>query len=245
MAYVPQLVWNYPDNTRTSNIYHAWNPLENLPTPIDPSTGQQVRPWRPNYGMPNCTAYAWSRFWAICNPTSQTDRRPTLSIRNACYWYGNTQDGYERGQTPKLGAVACWETIGDFEPGHVGIVEEIRPDGTIVTSNSNWTSDQSQEASNFFYTMTLSPPYNLSDSTFQGFIYNPYAEQGGKLPKIVLLNKLMRRKRDDFKPSKYGNTLRNGKLIQRLKASIRYTLGKLRPCEIFPEISNTENYISF
>lgn len=55
--------------------------------------------------------------------------------------------------------------------GHVAIVEEIKENGDIVTSNSAWQST-------FFWLMDLqkSNNYNFSGYTFQGFIYNPFSD---------------------------------------------------------------------
>lgn len=119
------------------------------------------------YGMPNCTCYAWGRFYEI------SGIRPKLSTGDAEKWWSNTADGYARGQLPKLGAVACWRR-GDASTdsdgaGHVAIVEKINDDGSIVTSNSAWNST-------LFYQQTLSPAagYSWNSSyVFQGFIYNP------------------------------------------------------------------------
>ena len=115
------------------------------------------------YGMPNCTCYAWGRFYEL------TGVEPALSRGDAERWY-NYSDGYERGSVPKLGAVACWSkgsaTTDSDGSGHVAIVEEIKTDGTITTSNSEYGGRS-------FYTQTISPPYTLSGYTFQGFIYNP------------------------------------------------------------------------
>lgn len=89
-----------------------------------------------------------------------------LSRGNAEIWYSNTIDGYERGQTPKLGAVICWYSTQSG--GHVAIVEKINQDGSILCSNSAYGGSR-------FYTNTLTPPnyYMGSAYTFQGFIYNP------------------------------------------------------------------------
>lgn len=90
-----------------------------------------------------------------------------LSRANAELWYGFTADGYQRGSTPKLGAVICWHSTRSG--GHVAIVEEIKPNGDIVTSNSAYSGS-------YFYMKTLSPRNNYymgSAYTFQGFIYNP------------------------------------------------------------------------
>ncbi len=121
------------------------------------------------YGLPNCTCYAWGRFWEIMGG----DTKPSLSLRNAENWYGNTSDGYTRGNTPKLGAVICWSVgevgNGDDGAGHVEVVEQINADGTIVTSGSGYDSF-------LFRRKTRSDDGNWgggSSYTFQGFIYNP------------------------------------------------------------------------
>lgn len=114
--------------------------------------------------LPNCVGYAWGRWWELLNS------EPKLSRKNAEDWYA-TNDGYERGQTPKLGAVACWRKgkAGDGKDGagHVAIVEEILNDGTIITSNSGYLGS-------YFYMRTIKAPYNLGGTyVFQGFIYLP------------------------------------------------------------------------
>lgn len=123
------------------------------------------------YGMfqngGNCTCYAWGRFLEVAE-----GKECKLYTGNAETWYPHTEDGYARGQTPKLGAVICWEGVGS-KAGHVAVVEQINSDGSITTSNSGWKTS-------LFYTQRLYPPYNLGNSyRFQGFIYNPYA---GEVP---------------------------------------------------------------
>ena len=113
--------------------------------------------------LPNCTGYAWGRF-CECQ-TNVHDCK--LSRANAELWYGNTIDGYQRGQTAKLGAVICWHS--SRSGGHVAIVEEIRSDGKIVTSNSAYNGK-------YFYLKVVDPNTNYyigKSYTFQGFIYNP------------------------------------------------------------------------
>lgn len=127
------------------------------------------------YGMfqngGNCTCYAWGRAYELLN------KKPKLYTGNARTWYGHTEDGYERGQTPKLGAVACWDsTVG--KGGHVAVVEEIAEDGTVTFSNSGWKSC-------LFY-ITKMKNFDLgSRYKFQGFIYNPnnYDEKPTPQPK--------------------------------------------------------------
>lgn len=119
--------------------------------------------YQSGYGMPNCTAYAWGRFYEL------SGEYPSLSLGDAENWY-NYSDGYARGKTPKLGAVAVWAmgAIGDDSDGsgHVAIVEQINDDGSIVTSNSAWNST-------LFYMQDIGNDYSLSGYTFLGFIYNP------------------------------------------------------------------------
>jgi hypothetical protein len=112
----------------------------------------------------------------VHDPNKEYINRPTLSTSDAGRWYGYTQDGYERGQTPQLGAVVCFDKAGDS--GHVAIVEEILSNGDIITSNSAW-------GSTYFYMKTYeaSNGYNFGSYRFQGFIYNPYASQGKKKKK--------------------------------------------------------------
>ena len=116
------------------------------------------------YGMfqngGNCTCYAFGRMSELIGEKCK------LYTGNAETWYSHTEDGYKRGQTPKLGAIICWEGVG-YKAGHVAVVEEIKSDGTIVTSNSAWKKS-------LFYLKTLKPPYNMGVGyKLQGFIYCP------------------------------------------------------------------------
>lgn len=125
--------------------------------------------YQAGYGMPNCTAYAYGRFWEILGS------KPKLSTGNAGEWYDYTSDGYARGQTPRLGAVAVWKNPG--EAGHVAIVEKINSDGSILISQSAW-------GGTFWWTQALEKGYAFGGSyVFQGFIYNP-----GSIPEPISKN---------------------------------------------------------
>ena len=115
--------------------------------------------------LPNCVGYAYGRFMEIMGTTSCK-----LPTSDAGQWFGYKYDGYERGSTPRLGAVICWSHAG--YAGHVAIVEKINPDKSIVTSNSAWQGT-------LFYTQTLYPPHYTWNSAYvlQGFIYNPKAPE--------------------------------------------------------------------
>lgn len=118
--------------------------------------------YKTGYGLPNCTCYAWGRFYEI------TGKAPTF-LGNAEDFYVNAEKDYKRGQTPKLGAVICWRkgVAGDNSDGagHVAVVEQINSDGSIVISQSAWKGTR-------FWTQTLPKPYSFGAAyTLQGFIY--------------------------------------------------------------------------
>ena len=158
MAYVPRL---NDDGIRGNYKWYSRNPF-----------------YQSGYGLPNCTCYAWGRFWEIGDPSNTGANRPHLPTGNGNQWWGQVVGYQKNTTTPKLGSVICF---GGAYPGHVAIVEEIRDNGnTIVTSNSDWQAPPDR----FFYTETL---HRRSDGKFrhphrsklylsQGFIYNPYAE---------------------------------------------------------------------
>ena len=119
--------------------------------------------------LANCTGYAWGRF---CEEAGITTCR--LSTGNAQNWFGNS-DGYERGTTPRIGAVMCWGAGAHSKYGHVAIVEEVFADGSVSASMSNYSEDGSLP---FWERRTYSPPYlSPTGLPFQGFIYNPYLEK--------------------------------------------------------------------
>lgn len=138
MAFTPRLT--APDTSNSK--YYVDNPF-----------------YQSGYGMPNCTCYAYGRFWEI------SGTKPTLSLGDAGGWYGY-DDGYKRGKTPKLGAVIVWEsTVGGA--GHVAVVERINSDGSFLISQSAW-------GGTLFWTETIPPSCNRGSSyRFLGFIYNP------------------------------------------------------------------------
>lgn len=112
------------------------------------------------YGMPNCTAYAFGRAYEILG------EEPNLCHFDAYKWY-DYNDGYSRGQTPKVGAIACWKyyRYGEWS-GHVAVVEKVE-NGTVTMSNSAWGWQ------NFYltYADVNDPAMGESDWEFQGFIY--------------------------------------------------------------------------
>lgn len=118
------------------------------------------------YGMPNCTAYACGRLMEILG------KKVKDLLGNAEDWFAAAKKaGYKTGNTPKLGAIVCFKAgkVKDNSDGagHVAVVEEIKPNGDIVTSNSAWKGTE-------FYlkTLTKASGYQYAESRqFQGFIY--------------------------------------------------------------------------
>lgn len=127
------------------------------------------------YGMPNCTAYAWGRFWEVGDPLNTGANKPNPNELPG-YWDGGAwwnrvdRSVYQTGNIPQLGAVICFSD-DNGGAGHVAIVEVINTDGSIITSNSAY-------GGTYFYTQTLyvSNNYKWSHYTFQGFIYNPHSD---------------------------------------------------------------------
>ena len=137
--------------------------------------------------LPNCVGYAWGRFMEILGNSPSFDPEtedpvPTLSTSNAGLWYKKTSDGYERGQEPRVGAVICWEKPG--AAGHVAIVEEVKDDGSIVTSESGWRDKVEYDpVAHFWVSHRTNTDGHWGASKngyiFQGFIYNPAVTPGG------------------------------------------------------------------
>lgn len=152
-SYVPQLTAYSPDNVYTSPYYTG------LAGGYAPA-------------MPNCTRYAYGRWWALMG--SQPSGLANLG--NGEDWWGNCT-AYQKGQTAKLGAVACFADGPYSGLGHVAIVEKIYSDGKVLFSNSALRGQM-------FYLRCGSPANNYHDGghgengyesayRFQGFIYFP------------------------------------------------------------------------
>ena len=114
-----------------------------------------------DYGMPNCTCYAWGRAYEI------SGEKPELSPYDACTWYDYNAENhiYDYGDKPEQGAIACW-AYADGGPGHVAVVEDVEDD-TMLLSNSAYSGEE-------FYMDTVpadDPSAGRSNWIFQGYIY--------------------------------------------------------------------------
>ena len=119
--------------------------------------------------LPDCTGAAHGLFLeAAKNTNPACDNLHTGDAKN--YWYKN--DGYERGQTPRVGAIACWEMPGE-RYGHIGTVVEIK-NGSIHSAMSEL------DGVRWYYRLIPKKNGTYDYSTkkynwhFLGFIYNPY-----------------------------------------------------------------------
>lgn len=128
-----------------------------------------------DYGLPNCTCYAYGRYAEILGSFKK------LPTRNAGYWYGLAKD-FNRGQTPALGAVACWHDPNGTYSGHVGIVEQIFSNGNFMCSYSGYGSPYfavREIKKSESYTFVRGNGFKY---TFQGFIYGYATPQDPEKP---------------------------------------------------------------
>lgn len=131
--------------------------------------------YKNGYGMPNCTAYTYGRILELLGYIPEG-----LYYGNAENWYDGTKN-LEKGQNPKLGAIACYRTGKTHNSsdgaGHVAIVEKIDND-TFECSNSAY------KGTNFYMTKGYDTKNN---KTFQGFIYLPieFEEEETEIPSKI------------------------------------------------------------
>lgn len=121
--------------------------------------------------IPNCAGYAACRFNEILGTESM---KYFAWWRNAEFFAEDGEkQGLATGKTPKQGAIIVWEGIGSAA-GHVAVVEEVKADGSIITSESAWagtafyTSHRYKEAGNW--------GMNAVKYRFIGFVYLPTVE---------------------------------------------------------------------
>lgn len=111
----------------------------------------------------NCTAYAWGRRCEL-----EGERTKLGAAGDAYFWYARELAAgiYKCGQTAEVGAVCVWD-YGTGANGHVAVIEQINKDGSIITSNSGYSTRK------LFYNDTFASEDELKTSygNFQGYIY--------------------------------------------------------------------------
>ena len=148
--------------------------------------------------LPNCTGYVHGRTMEIAGVTSDDLGLPNS---NAVEYFDYATSDWERTQVPTLGAVAVYYSVppyGNYQPGHVAIVEEIIDNDTVVMSESNYQGNRFDVVT--CYRGTEWRPSTGWGVVFRGFLKNPYAEGrptpgGGDASRIVTLAKLSKRRK--------------------------------------------------
>ncbi len=136
------------------------------------------------YVLPNCVGYAQGRLLELRGENKVNWKMPAC---NAEDWYDIAKaNGMEVGLTPKLGAVVVWragQTHNSADgAGHVAVVEEIKPNGDIVVSQSAYGGQE-------FYlsTLTKASGYIYAASRpLVGFVYCGIDFEADKLSESVV-----------------------------------------------------------
>lgn len=94
--------------------------------------------------LPNCVGYAQGRLLEVMELNKVNWNLPAC---NAEDWFSTAhKNGFGVGQTPKLGAVIVWRAgstnNGADGAGHVAVVEQIKPNGDIVVSQSAYGGER-------------------------------------------------------------------------------------------------------
>lgn len=116
--------------------------------------------------LSNCVSYAIGRFNEEINALSCKYLKKCNAENFIRY-----NPELENGQSPRLGAVMCWEGKGS-KAGHVAIVEKVISETEVLTSESAWNGKP-------FYNKTRHKGTNgnwgmtRSSYSFNGFLYNP------------------------------------------------------------------------
>lgn len=122
--------------------------------------------FKEGHGIPNCVCLAFGRLYEI------TDKIPSALAGQPEDWFALAQKaGMKTGQTPKLGAIACWKKGQVKNPkdgtGHVNVVEKIYDNGDFDSSNSQYNGKEF-----FMQKITKASGYQYASGfDFLGFIY--------------------------------------------------------------------------
>ncbi|WP_420822310.1 CHAP domain-containing protein [Sphingomonas aracearum] len=80
---------------------------------------------------------AAAQFWQ-CAPYAR--EVSGIQIRgNANTWWGQAAGRYERGHTPKVGAVLSFEATRSMRVGHVAMVSQVVSDREVLLTHANWS----------------------------------------------------------------------------------------------------------
>lgn len=161
----------------------TWNPLFNNQNNGGLSWCINGNPTNPtNNVLANCVGWACGRFNQIYNIIKKTSgiKYPQLCCNAEDFWTVAPTLGLKRGQTPKAGAIMCWQGDGDLA-GHVCIVERVDSATQVYTSESGWQSAYFWNATRYKADGNWGCGYGYK---FLGFIYNPACS--GKNPQKTI-----------------------------------------------------------
>jgi len=116
-----------------------------------------------------------------------------IQIRgNANTWWGQAAGRYERGHTPKVGAVLSFEPTHRMRVGHVAMVSRIVSDREVLLTHANWSRpgqietdvravDVSAAGDWSMVKVWYAPQHDLGTSSYptNGFIYANGAPAAG------------------------------------------------------------------
>ena len=137
-------------------------------------------------------APAAAQFWQ-CAPYARTISG--VQIRgNANTWWGQAAGRYERGQTPRAGAVLAFEATRRMRVGHVAMVSKVVSDREVLLTHANWSRpgrvetdvraiDVSAAGDWSQVKVWYAPQGGLGTSTYptRGFIYADHAPRSETL----------------------------------------------------------------
>lgn len=139
--------------------------------------------------LPEMTNYCYGRWWECSDLNKHFENKPAFDIRAAYRWYAHTADGYQRSQTPQLGAIACFDYANhNIANGLLAVVEEITNDPVMgqvaICCNGRPDDDDQTRLQQWYIQLPTNEildvyPYDWEDATFQGYIINPIT--GGSL----------------------------------------------------------------
>lgn len=136
-----------------------------------------VRDSSTGYTLPNCVAFVHASWLLQATAAFDVEYAKALESRlcrkNAEVYWGYTEDGFERGQAPRRGAIICWRKgkVGSSDgAGHVAVVRDVHQNGDVTVVASNYSG-----AKYYVATYRRDKDYYLGKTyAFQGFIYLPF-----------------------------------------------------------------------
>lgn len=144
------------------------------------STGMQDNPYwysldynwfaKNDLWLPNCTCFSAGRVQECCGMNFKTE----IPRGNAQTWYADSK--WIGSAAPRIGAIAVW---GGGRYGHVGVVERVNADGSVLISQSNYTrASKAAMIANYFVLGTYKPVVGQVTKgigwTFLGYLINPH-----------------------------------------------------------------------